>query len=296
MKSPFQKVPDLPTPPPIWEYTDYRLWLNDLFQARKAVHNWYSYGVLAQRAGFQARDYLLRVMRGDRGLSPASAEKLADALELRSEPRNYFMALVRYNQAKRDALKEVAWTQMQHALRKSKNASERRLITTAHRQVLSGWQHLVVRSLLELNPNPGDWAGLGKGLRPKRSKSSVRRSIGILQECGLVEKRSDGFWYATDKSVATNPEVALPAVRQFHRHCLKLASESLERFPPEYRNISGVVLGISRETYALVCDRLTSLRKELVQAAENDHRADGVYQLTLALFPLTDVVSKDDKQ
>jgi len=286
--------PDLPRPPAVWEYTDYRLWLNDLFQARKAVHSWYSYGVLAQKAGFQARDYLLRVMRGDRGLSPASAEKLADALDLRSEERNYFLALVLYNQSKRDAAKELAWSNMQHALRKSRNASERRLITGAHRQVLSSWQHLVVRSLLELRPDPGDWTAIGKRLRPRRSKASVRRSIGILQKCGLVEKRDDGLWYATDKSIATNPEVSFPAVRQFHRHSLKLASESLERFPPEHRNLSGMVLGISRSTYAFVIERLTRLRKEIAQVADNDTDANAVYQLTLALFPLTDVPVKED--
>lgn len=295
MKDRDANAPDLPGPPPVWEYTDYRLWLTDMFQARKAVHSWYSYGVLAQKAGFRARDYLLRVMRGDRGLSPKGAEKLADALGLRSEERNYFLALVRYNQVKRDAARELAWTQMQHARHKSRNAATRRHITGVHRQVLAGWQHLVVRSLLELRPNPGDWSALGKRLRPRRSKSSVRRSIALLQECGLVEKRTDGFWYATDKSIATTPEVAVPAARQFHRSCLKLASESIERFPPQYRNVSGVVLGISRSTYELVCQRLASLRQELVQAAENDANADGVYQLTMALFPLTDVVGKDDE-
>jgi uncharacterized protein (TIGR02147 family) len=294
MKDRAMNTSDLPGPPPVWEYTDYRLWLTDMFQARKAVHSWYSYGVLAQKAGFQARDYLLRVMRGDRGLSPKGATKLAEALSLRSEERNYFLALVRYNQAKRDAVREFAWTQMQHARQKSKDSGVRRHITEAHRQVLSGWQHLVIRSLLEMRPNPGDWSALGKRLRPRRSKSSVRRSIHLLLECGLVEKRADGFWYATDKSIATSPEVAVPAVRQFHRSCLKIASESIERFPTGYRNVSGVVLGISRTGYDLVCQRLTSLRQELAKIAEDDPHADGVYQFTMALFPLTDVVGKDD--
>lgn len=286
---------DLPGLPPVWDYTDYRQWLRDMFQARKAVHSWYSYGVLAQKAGFLARDYLLRVMRGDRGLSPKGSEQLATALGLHSEEHSYFLALVRFNQAKHDSAREFAWTQMLHARHKSKDARTRRHITEVHRQVLSGWQHLVIRSLLEMRPNPGDWSALGKRLRPRRSRSSVRRSIHLLQECGLVEKRADGFWYATDKSIATSPEVAVPAVRQFHRNCLKLASESIERFPTQYRNVSGVVLGISRASYDLVCQRLTNLRQELTQIAENDPNAEGVYQLTMALFPMTDVIGKDDE-
>ena len=51
-----KEIQDPPQLPQVWEYTDYRSWLTDTFQARKALHSWYSYGVLAQRAGFQARD------------------------------------------------------------------------------------------------------------------------------------------------------------------------------------------------------------------------------------------------
>jgi len=282
-----------PTLPLVWEYTDYRAWLTDTFKARKAIHSWYSYGVLAQRAGFQARDFLLRVMRGDRRLSMEGAERLADALDLPRREKAYFLALVEYNQAKTDDDREIAWGKVQHALAKSRNASAPRLLTDLHREILSEWHHLAIRSLIEMTPDSGDWEALGKRLHPPRTAAVVRKSVKLLEKGGLVDKRSDGLWHSTEKAIATPPEVANPAVRQFHRDCLDLAKISLEDIASDNRNVTGLTIGISRRTYRFVCERLTELREEVARLADADDEADRVYQLTLALFPLSTPPTKD---
>lgn len=287
--------PTEPSLPPVWEYTDYRLWLNDTFNARKTLHTWYSYGVLAQRSGFRSRGFLLRVMRGERGLSSEGAERLATALDLKQREKEYFLALVDYNQAKRDDERELAWAKAQHALVRARNVSAPRLLTSAHRQVMSSWSHMAVRSLIEMKPDPGDWEALGNRLRPRRSRASVQRSIQLLQKVGLLERRPDGLWHATDKSIATPPEVASPAIRKYHRGCLKLASASLERFPQKHRNVTGLMLGISAESYALVCSRIADFHMELLRIAEADCKADSIYHLTLALFPMSDVDRRGDE-
>ena len=274
--------------PQVWEYTDYRAWLTDTFRARKAVHSWYSYGVLAQKAGFQARDFLLRVMRGDRRLSAESAARLADALDLPRKEKAYFLALVEYNQARKDSEREVAWGKVQHALARFRDASAPRLLTDIHREILSAWHHLAIRSLLEMDPVPEDWEALGKRLHPTRSAAVVRRSIQLLRSGGLVEKGSDGLWRATEKSVATPPEVGHPAARQFQRECLELAAASLEGVPSDQRNITGLTLGISARTYERLCGRLAEIREEVARLADADESADRVFQLTLSLFPMSE--------
>jgi uncharacterized protein (TIGR02147 family) len=280
----------------VWEYTDYRAWLTDTFKARKAIHAWYSYGVLAQRAGFQARDFLMRVMRGDRRLSAEGAARLAVALDLPRREQVYFLALVDYNQAKTDTEREIAWGKVQHALARSRNASAPRILTDIHREILSEWHHLAIRSLIEMEPDPGDWSALGRRLHPVRTEAVVRKSVKLLSTGGLVERRGDGLWYATEKAIATPPEVGNPALRRFHRDCLQLAGEALETIPSDQRNVTGVTLGISRRTYRLICDRLTELREELSRLADADDQADQVYQLTLAMFPLSNSSSATEDQ
>lgn len=275
------------SPPSVWEYTDYRRYLLDTYQRRKATHRWFSYGVLAQKAGFKARDFLLRVMRGERSLGPDSAQKLAEALDLRKHETEYFLRLVDYNQSRTDAEREIAWNRLQHALRRSRNPSAPRLLTDIHREVLSRWHHLAIRSLLEMRPDSGDWAELGRQLRPSQTAATVKRSVKLLNDAGLVAKGRDGLWRATETSLATPAEVANPALRRFYRDCLHLAERSLEDVPAEERNITGVTLGISARTYKLVVERLASLRQEVALLAESDADADRVVQLQLSLFPLS---------
>lgn len=285
------KAPKLPV---LWDYTDYRKWLSDTFQARKAIHSWYSYGMLANRAGFKARDFLLRVMRGERNLSPKGAERLATALELTRKECAYFLALVRYGQARTDREREEAWSRVEETLSKGGGACGPRLLTALHREIQSCWHALALRSLLEMQPDSGDWKTLGKRLHPPQTAATVRRDAEILERGGLLEKQADGLWHATEKAIATSPEVGAPAVRQFHRDCLELASLSLESVPVERRNVSGLTLGISSRTYERLCQRLQEVREEFARMADTDEDADEVYQLTFAFFPFSQPASEKE--
>jgi len=296
MTSPKDTNTGIQLAPQIWDYVSYRAWLSDAFKAKKAVYPWYSYGVLAQRAGFQARDYLMRVMRGERGLSMDGAERLADALDLKPAEKAYFIALVRHNQAKNDEERDAAWNKAQHALARSRDTAARRQITEVHRAILSECRHLAVRSLLEMHPDPGDWSALGKRLVPRRSASSVRRSINRLQAGGLIEHRPDGLWHATEKSLATPFEVGLPAVKKYHRDSLRLASASLDAVPSDRRSVVGLTLGISPSTYQLARKRIEQLCEELAKLADSDDCADQVYQITIAAFPLAESCNEKDPQ
>lgn len=275
------------TLPQVWEYTDYRAWLNDVFQARKEIYSWYSYGVLAQRAGFKARDFLFRVMRGEKKLGADGAVRLAGALDLSARETEYFLALVDFNQAKKDSLRDLAWAKVQDVLTKVRVTKLPRRLTNVHREVISEWHHVALRALLEMRPDACDEAELGKRLRPVRSAASVRRSLKLLQEAGLIEMQESGKWRVLDKSLVASATVGPTAVRQFHRNCLRLASDSLESIPVGERNISGLTLGISERTYHLLCQRLAEIHLEFSRMAELDDKADRVYQLTLALFPIS---------
>src|SRR3989338_1384416 len=90
----------------LFAYTDYRLYLKDYFQKNKQIDRGFSLRALAEAAGFRARDFLLRVMRGDRNLGPEGARMLSKSMGFKGKKSDYFLALVEFNQAECNADKE----------------------------------------------------------------------------------------------------------------------------------------------------------------------------------------------
>lgn len=160
-------------------------------------------------------------------------------------------------------------------------------LAAGHREVFADWHHLAIRSLLEMLPDPGDWASLGRRLDPPLGEEVVGESVKVLARAGLVELGEDRKWHASERKVSTLPEAGIPTVRGFHHKCLTLASRALENTQADRRNVTGLTLGISRTTYGRICERLTELREEIARLADADEQADQVYQLTLAFFPLS---------
>lgn len=280
--------------PQIWDFTDYRVWFTETFKARKALHSWYSYGVLAQRAGFKARDFLMRVMKGQKSLSRDGAVRLSLALDLTRREQEYFLALVEYNQATDEQQRCLAWERVQGAMQRGKTAAPPKPLTRSHGDVVASMPCVALRTLLELRPDAGRPAALGSRLRPARTAKTVHKALEALQEAGLVERRADGLLHAADRSLVANAEVGVGAIRQFHRESLRLAERSLEEIPVDERNITGVTLSISRRTYDIMCQRLAEIHLEFGRLAELDEAADRVYHLTLAMFPVTHPLRPED--
>jgi len=71
----------------IFTYTDYPAFLKDYIHEKKLNSNGFSFKVIADRAGFKARDYILRVMNGSRIFrNPACACCLRLSVFLKKKP------------------------------------------------------------------------------------------------------------------------------------------------------------------------------------------------------------------
>jgi uncharacterized protein (TIGR02147 family) len=66
-----------------------------------------------------------------------------------------------------------------------------------------------------------------------------------------------------------------------------LAVDSLDRFTANERNITGVTMGIDRETYERIVQELDECRKRITAMAEACKNIKQVYRLNLQFFPLS---------
>lgn len=267
----------------IFTYMNYREYLREYYTAKKRQNRNFSLRILADRAGFKARDYILRVMNGQRNLSGSGMFALSRALGHNKKEADYFRNLVGYNQARNPQEKE----HFLNALLAVKPLSKIQRLREDQYDYFSQWFNAVIRSLLPIfgcRPEPASIAGY---IDPPLPVKQVRKSINLLIRLGMIRTRSDGSYEVVSDSLTTGDEVRSVALCRFHESMLQLAQRSVTIHNPEQRDISGVTMGLSDKGFKLVKEQIAGFRKRVMEIAQNDSREERVCQLSIQLFPLT---------
>jgi uncharacterized protein (TIGR02147 family) len=273
----------------IFTYTDYRRYLADFFEERKRLNKHFSLRMLAERSGFKARDYLMRVMRGDRNLSLEGAGKLSEFFRFSEKQSEYFHVLVQFNQARTTSEKEQCWLRLSEI---QKYGAHQKLRQDQF-EYLTAWYHSALRSLLpvlepkSLPEGPDDWEKVAKMLDPPLTAKQARDSADLLLRLGLLQKDAKGHYAVAEAALTTGDEVASLGVAAFHRATMELAKRSIDRHPPTARDISGITMSISQDGFRRIKSELRAFRKKVQAIASADMGEDMVYQLNLHLIPLT---------
>ena len=270
----------------VFEFLDYREFLKDYYNTRKEANPAFSLRVFSDRIGFKAKDFISRVMNGEKKLSSQSIPKVANGLRLGKHETEFFAALVKFNQAETTEERNVAFEEMQAVLKVVRFAEKQHLLGHTQYMVYSHWRHLTIRSLIGMYGFDGDYEALAKQVHPHITADEAKKSVKLLEDCQLIKKGKDGKYVLTDNAITTGDRTSRLALRGFHQHCLKLAADSIDRDPPGSRHISGLTLGISQEGYERIVERINAFRKEIALIAEEDESADKVFQLQFALFPV----------
>lgn len=272
----------------IFEYLDYRVFLQEYYQHKKETNSNFSYRSFSDRIGFKTKDFILRVMRGEKNLSPQSIGMVAQGLGLGKHEAAYFEALVWFCQT--DSTDERnTWYERMLTIQKTARFTEKQHLLAHHQyQVYSDWRHLAIRSLIGLRGFRGDYAELASQVFPRIKPEEAKHSVALLESCGLIRKNSKGVYEICQPSITTGDRVPKAALQGFHQSCLKLGAASMDSLPGTKRNISGLTLGISEKGYTKIVERLGAFRKEVAQIAEEDAEADRVYQMNFLLFPMSE--------
>lgn len=270
----------------IFEYLDYREFLRDYYQSKKAANPAFSLRAFSDKIGFKAKDFISRVMQGDKNLSTQSIQKIVTGLKFGKREASFFEDLVWFNQAETMDEKNSWFQKMQNELKIVRFTEGQHQLAFYQYQVYSHWRHLVVRSLIGMYGFHGDFTSLAKSVHPTITIEEAKGSVELLEKCNLVKKNEDGSYELVNKDITTGDRTSKIALRGFHQHCLALGAESIDRDPPTMRNISGLTLGISQAGYEKIVERMSAFRKEIAQIANEDKDADKVYQMQLLLFPI----------
>jgi uncharacterized protein (TIGR02147 family) len=265
---------------PVFEYLDYRDILKEAFETRKLSTPLYSYRMLAENFGLDTSN-MFRILQKDAHLPARCQTRALDFIGISGRSAEYFQLLIAYAR-ERNSKARTEILEKALALRDV----ECRRLTDRELEYYRDWWVVAVRSLVEVVDGHVRPAELAERLSPKVSETQVSKALELLSELGLVKKASSGRLVLSEVHLTAGGEEKTEAVRQFQRQILSLASEALERFPKEKRDISTITFAVDQEAFVEIREMLRECRRQIQQRIEESKKPDRVMQLAVALFPL----------
>ncbi len=269
--------------PDILHYTNYRLFLKDYYEYRKAHSKAFSLRFFAEKAGLSSHAHLKLAMDGKRNITKETTTKLQLGLGITGKKADYFENLVFFNQAKTDKEKQVYFERL---LKISPRSKLRKLEETQFR-LFREWYHSVVRECVVLKDFKSAPEWTARRLRGHLPSDRIAESFQLLQDLGLLQKTANGY-RQSDALITTDDEVQAMVVKDYHRQMLLQADEALKSLPAPRRDISALTFPIKRKDFPALKKHLQLMRKELLSFSAEAGEGDEVVQVNIQLFPLTE--------
>jgi uncharacterized protein (TIGR02147 family) len=267
--------------PNLYQYSDYRQFLQDAYEANKARQRAFSFRYLALKGGVNSSAFFKYVMEGKRNLSKGTLLKACLAFGLKDKEAEYFENLVFFNQAKTVKEKNLYFDR----LTRLRGDYDVKRVEESQFAYYSEWYHCAVRELLAMTRPGGDPKAIAQALLPPITPKQAQESVELLRRLGMVRKDAQGGWRQADPVLSSGNQIASQAVIKFQLMMLDLAKEAYDRCRQEERLMASTTFSISEAAVDLFKKKIRQFRSELLELARTEEKADRVYQLNLNFFP-----------
>lgn len=270
----------------VYQYLDSKEYLSDYYQAMKSKDPSFSYRSFSASLGIKAPNFLQWIIEGKRDLAEKKIFPVASIIGLKNKEVEYFYLLVKFGQSKTISEKDDYFNKLIE-LRKPFVIS---VLDEYQYKHFNNWYNEVIRVLLNMiNFNPNEqyaFRRLARMLRPKITESEARSAIKKMLALGLVKKDSEGYIRQTDKIISTGDEVRSFFIKRYHEEMIDLAKASMDNFPSEERDVSGITMNVSDKCFQLIKKEIQQTRKRILELIEMDEESDRLYQMNIQIFPI----------
>lgn len=174
-----------------------------------------------------------------------------------------------------------------HILLSTIKANEKRadnflLVPNDALELIGGWEHYAILSLLEVSGFKATATAIAN-----RLNISTGVAISALKRLEKLEmvKRGKHCWSSAGKQLETTTDVPSFALRKANREYIEKALSSLEQHSVDERDISGITMAISTRKLPEAKRIIREFRQSLSQFLESGEKNE-VYRLNVQLFPL----------
>jgi uncharacterized protein (TIGR02147 family) len=268
----------------IYEFIDYRKFLDTFYKEQKKKSRNFSYRYFCLKAGINSPSFLKHVIDGKRNLTRAVIEKFRVALKLTPKESIYFRNLVFFNQAKTSGEKQEHYA----VLRSMAGGVKEAVLGADTYDYFVNWYTPVIRELVCLYDFKEDYQSLAATLQPPILPSEAKASVKLLIRLKLVQRQADGTYTQTDSAITADGTITSMAVRSFTKSMIEHSKAALDSVDKNKRHISGITMGISPETFAVLCAEIEAFKDRIKLIVNQDKYGSRIYQMNLSFFPVSE--------
>ncbi len=276
----------------IFNYFDYREYLDDWFNALKSRRRGYSFREFSREAGITSHNFLPRILNRQRNLSDTFVPILSAYFHLQEKEQQYFASLVAFNNAKTPSIKE-AYLKRLLALRV---VNEEFKLEDKKFHFFEKWYYPVLRELVTICDFKEDYAVLARQCVPRISPAQARGAVAFLLKNRFITRDADGRYRATEAIIATDAEVDSAIIPKYHAITLQQCAMAVETIKKEARNFSSSTLLVSQEVYEEIKTEIYQFRKRLLAMAKACPRPNMVCFAGFQLLPRSKIIDRDLKK
>jgi uncharacterized protein (TIGR02147 family) len=267
----------------IYDYLDYKKYLADLFEEKKAENKFFSIRVMARKMDLDA-SYLFRIIYGKNNLTDKYLIAFAKWMNFDEKQKQYLELMTRFSKAKNENETRDLFQKLM-AFRRFPSVR----VHADRYQYFSKWYHAVIRSLIGIfDFKESQYGTIAKILSPSISLPEARKSLVLLQKLGLIQKSSDGKLEVTQIHLTTAEEYRSVAIRSYQRENIALGMEAIERHEVLKRDISSLTVCVDSDALEDIKDITREYRKAVLDRCEGVLKPDQVYQFNLQMFPVSE--------
>jgi uncharacterized protein (TIGR02147 family) len=270
--------------PVIFEYIDFKKYLEDYYSKRKSQDPAFSHSYICHRLGqANSKSYFNNVVKGRAAITPTFVDRFIGLLELKPDEAKYFRALVNYNQTASPHEKEFFFDQLVRL-----NSTPRKVVDKSAYEYYREWHHTAVRALLDIIDFKDDFKALASRIYPSISIKQARDSINLLKKTGMISRNSQGYWKPTDKVIVSGDFIKDALVKQFQMKCLEHGKTVLASGSDQKQRTITLTLSLSDEATARITQRMEQFKSEIRSIVHKDEKpAARVFHLNMNLFPMS---------
>lgn len=280
--------------PELSEYVDYRVYLSDYFQFRvsesKGRLRPFGYSDFSAAANIKSPNYLKLIIEGKRNLSLEMCVNFSRALKHNRSQTKEFELLVTYCQERDPLLRNRNLKELSE-FRAKRSLQDGKINAETWEQV-ANWLVWVLFAMADQKAVQFTPEKLRKILRGQVNEAQIQQALKKLVDSGDITIDPETHFARKTSAVMSGAEqIPTELVRKIQSELIYLGLESLHKYGPQEREVSGFTMAMTEKEFEWARFELRKLRKQIQkEVAMNREKGKGerVYQVNIQLFPISD--------